>query len=164
MILASMDILVSYSSIVIADTSLDRMFNDWSDAHVRQGFSWRQGSVSFGTFDSIDMLLEVQIVADWKPRDDALRIIQVPFAVNGSGTLLIDSLGMEHYVSVPVGEYCLIYEHGLLRGPGVGKVKSDEKLWGLLTFIPGDIPEPKIVLADEELDPPNPLVMTAEPI
>ena len=38
---------LSYSQLCIFLSSLAQPFNDWSDRHFTQGFSWRNGSVSF---------------------------------------------------------------------------------------------------------------------
>ena len=51
------EMLVSYYHIAIFDTDLG--FNDWRDAHGKQGFSWRPGSVSFGTLDITTMAIHV---------------------------------------------------------------------------------------------------------
>ena len=40
---------VSYGQVGVFWAILAKPFNDWSEAHVRQGFAWRPGSVSFKT-------------------------------------------------------------------------------------------------------------------
>lgn len=48
---ASFSLEIAYGQIGVFDASLAQPFNDWTDAHVRQGFSWRSGSVSFRTLE-----------------------------------------------------------------------------------------------------------------
>ncbi|MBN9391540.1 MAG: hypothetical protein J0I20_26140 [Chloroflexi bacterium] len=45
------DFYISYSQLIIFDNELEAPFNDWRPEHVAQGFSWREGSVSFRTLE-----------------------------------------------------------------------------------------------------------------
>jgi hypothetical protein len=40
---------ILYRQIAVFRSRLEHPFNDWTPRHVKQGFSWRPGSVSFAT-------------------------------------------------------------------------------------------------------------------
>ncbi|QXI49529.1 MULTISPECIES: competence protein ComJ [Pseudomonas] len=137
-----MNILVSYNQICVFDSNLDEPFNDWSDNHVKQGFSWREGSVSFGAVENDDTDLEV-VVSSLNPAIDSasFRALAVPFVVPESGMITVGSIGDEHDVEIPAGVYKLIYELGRKKG----------QPWCRLTFCVASDPVPEIILADEEI-------------
>ena len=43
---------ISHAQLAVFDSTLTAPFNDWTDDHVKQGFAWRPGSVSFMTLDT----------------------------------------------------------------------------------------------------------------
>ena len=86
---------VSYSQIAVFNSELENPFNDWTDQHVLQGFSWREESGSFKT---------------------------------------------------------LVFETGY----------SDDLCWSRFTFIPDGSQISEILIADNELDATNELIMHAD--
>lgn len=148
---------VSYTQVCIFDPTFDLPFNDWTDAHVAQGFAWRAGSVSFGTLISNGRIeLEVRITTSgFRLDENAIRAIAVPFLVPQSGEAEIASIGDSEVVEIPPGEYGLIFEHGLIEG---------DSMWARFTFIPkGELDLPQILKADEELTVTAAFVMDAKP-
>jgi hypothetical protein len=99
-----------YRQICIFDADLRDPFNDWSDAHTRQGFSWRPGSVSFGTIsDSIDYSLTLEIVPEPVQVSGALCAIAVPFTVPASGRVEVGGVMGGHALQLPPGHYRLFF-------------------------------------------------------
>lgn len=77
---------VVYSHIAVVDSKNLNQLNDWSVQHVAQGFSWRAGSVSFGTLHNGIIQVEVTLVDEFPPlQQDTLRAIRVSFSVLDEG-------------------------------------------------------------------------------
>ena len=148
---------VSYAQLAVFDSSIVSPFNDWTQAHVDQGFAWRPGSVSFGTLDTSGPLrLEVfrsrELV---ESASHSQRIIRVPFAVPEHGKLEVGSIGSSAILEVPCGQYEMTFEHG---------IDAAGQMWANLYFRAcQDETPPRILRADKDLRPPEPLLMTAEP-
>jgi hypothetical protein len=82
-------ILVSYNQICVFDASWDKPFNDWSNLHVQQGFSWRAGSVSFGAIENVETEVEVVQRDSFSLDSNSIRAIAVPFAVPAHGSVVL---------------------------------------------------------------------------
>lgn len=148
---------VSYAQLAVFDSHLTNPFNDWSEAHVTQGFSWRPGSVSFATLAANGTItVTVTRPGEAPATDDAAeRVIRVPFTVPAHCEVEIATISGSAAVAIPEGEYALIFRHG--RG-------IDGTMWATLLFEPVTIPvKPEILRADAALTPPADLVMTAYP-
>jgi hypothetical protein len=129
-------------------------FNDWRDEHVRQGFSWRSGSVSFGTID--DGILNVECVRGIQvAASGAARVIRVPFTVGPEAEVEVASVVSNGFrLSLPPGEYALTFEHG----------RTEDAMWCRLAWHGASYRiRPAVLRADPDLDPPDPLIMDAEP-
>lgn len=144
---------VLYSQFSVFDANLEVPFNDWTDQHVKQGFSWRDGSVSFLTLDT-DGPLEIDV----KPVDSTVggeRVIAVPFKVPEHGRIEIATINQAAAVDMRAGDYRLLFRHGR-RANGV--------MWAALEFAPVLVPiQPMILVADARLTPGTQLVMSANP-
>lgn len=148
---------VSYTQICVFDSGMETPFNDWTDAHVAQGFAWRPGSVSFGTLMSSGSVDIEVIVLDrpFSEFSEALRVISVPFEVPASGGIEIASIGDSEAISLEPGNYELIFEHFL---------NADGDMGARFSFRPTrEVIQARIIRADKELSPPSELVMTALP-
>ena len=154
-LVAALDLFVLYYQIVVYDADGDGLFNDWRPEHAQQGFSWRPGNVSFGTFDTLTMRIEVYLAEGVHLRRDTKRAIRVPFTVTRRSKVKIAVITEERSISVPPGEYALTYEHGL--------DESGECMWCVFTFVPDENAQPAVLIADSELSPPSPLLMEADP-
>jgi len=147
---------VSYTQLAVFDPQLQNPFNDWTDEHVAQGFSWRPGSVSFGTLKSAgDLSLRIVRNKPFEPSSStAERTISVLFRVPMHGRVEIASVGVGAQIEIPPGDYELVFEHG--------RSEAGE-MWANLYFrTVFDPVRPRVVRADSELSPPDPLVMSAE--
>lgn len=148
---------ISYGQVSVFDANLRNPFNDWTDAHVAQGFAWRPGSVSFGTLDSSGtMTVEISTKPHFDEKtSSSARAISVPFTVPEDGRVEVASITSSSVIQLPAGEYELTFEHG----------RDDRaKMWANFHF--NKVPTPilaKVLRADAELSPPEELIMIAEP-
>src|SRR5689334_20938010 len=79
-------------------------FNEWTDAHGRQGFSWRGESVSFLALDADDPPnIIVEFLDAYTQPMNALRVILVPFEVGSAGIIVSDYF-TERPVGIPKGQ------------------------------------------------------------
>ncbi|WP_437955259.1 competence protein ComJ [Sorangium sp. So ce119] len=145
---------VAYSQISAFQSNLKNPFNDWTDRHTAQGFSWRPGSVSFRTLDaegSATVTVEKGTTLDVSP--STIRAIHVPFHVpTGVGVevgTIIETVEFE----LPAGDYTLLFEHGRRDSSG---------MWCKFRFVPGTT-YPRVLRADEALSPEEELLMDAQP-
>jgi Competence protein J (ComJ) len=143
---------VSYSQIAIFDGRMNNPFNDWTDTHVQQGFSWRPESVSFKTLAEYGTFkVEVVAIPAFKARFDTIRAISVPFLVKEGSLIEVASIGSSKVIKILSGTYELFFETGL----------DSEINWCRISFcrkatLPTDA---KIIIQDEELSPNYPLLM-----
>lgn len=147
------DLKVSYSQIAVFWPELANPFNDWSKQHFAQGFSWREGSVSFKTIiESGPMKLEALVTDQFEMRDDSIRAISVPFYRSSvDASVEIASIAESRVQDLHPGQYQLVCEMGALDGTH----------WCKLTFVIDGSLEPVIFKADNELTPQLPLLMEA---
>lgn len=129
-------------------------FNEWTREHFDQGFSWRKGSVSFGTFHSGLCNVTVEARKLWQDNSRATRIIVVPFEVPENGIEIIST--ESKLFDIPAGKYELYFS--ALPGLMEGNTDSYE-----LCFVPNSNPVERILRHDDELNPPACLVMDAQP-
>jgi len=143
---------VSYSQIAIFAAKLQQPFNDWTDAHVAQGFAWRPGSVSFRTLNETGPhLIEIEVVDHvGSVSADTIRAIEVPFEVPSDGAIELASISDSVSLSLPTGTFLLRCE--FFRN-GIGKIR--------LTFASKDAPRFAIVRSDETLSTQGELLTIA---
>ena len=151
------DLFASYSQVSVFTAGLENPFNDWEQEHVEQGFSWREGSVSFATLEESGTLHCEAVVADaWCPRAGAARAIQVPFSVALGDGVEIASIsdGVVFKLGL-LGSCLLVFETW---------VDEHADMHVLLSFVPhqGAV-TPAILKADSALRPPAKLRMMARP-
>ena len=147
-------VAVSYSQIAVFDGGLRKPFNDWSDQHVRQGFSWRDGSASFRTLiDSGPMTVEVVTRDRVTLKQESTRAISVPFEVRENTSVEVATIAESYPIELDRGAYQVVFETGA----------NAEGCWCRLTFVRDGEREPRILLQDPRLDPVFPLLMEAHP-
>ena len=100
---------ISYSQLTVFSSDLSNPFNYWTDTHVKQGFAWRPGTVSFRTLvDAGSHDVEVAFVDGAQPLTlSAVRIIEVPFEVGSSNGVEIASIADGIFVDLARGKYAL---------------------------------------------------------
>jgi len=151
-------ISVSYSQLAVFDHSLERPFNEWTDRHVAQGFSWRPGIVAFRTIEEggkhlVTIRLEAQ---ESDPALDAIRVIDVPFEVPPSGAIEIGSISDSVSLELPSDIYQLRFECYERANNAIPRVS--------LLFYSSSEPRFDVVRADSELNPGTDLLLTASAI
>ena len=126
--------------------------NDWTPLHGQQGFSWRPGTVSFGTIDSDgDPLAYVELSDTYVAPNEALIIIKVPFEVFKEGIIVADPIFNEWAFPIPQGYYALYFT-----------IEPLGESWKYrLTFVPeSSLPEAEILRATAPyISPPAQLLM-----
>ncbi|CAG9246492.1 competence protein ComJ [Burkholderia sp. AW33-5] len=146
-------ILVSYNQMCVFDGALDEPFNDWTDEHVRQGFAWRPGSVSFGMVENTETAVVIEATNTVEPDPAAFRVIAVPFTVPAHGSVVVGSIGDEREIEIDAGIYRLTFELG----------SKDKRPWCRISFVADPNPQPQIIRADSEITKRDALLMSATP-
>ncbi|WP_047154055.1 competence protein ComJ [Aneurinibacillus tyrosinisolvens] len=154
------ELTISYSQIAIFNKGMDTPFSDWKDEHVKQGFAWREGTVSFGTLADDTCEIEVSLNDEVNASEQAVRSIVVPFQVGEKGVTVSSILSKQYDFDIPHGIYELLFEAVPLEPPsanGMFKVRY------VFRFTPSAAPKQRVIKHDAELSPPEELVMKAEP-
>ncbi|SRR5579885_3840306 len=147
--------ILVYSNVTVFLPELLHPFNHWNNTHGVQGFSYRPGSVSFGTIDADDPAPTlVAVRQSYTPSKEAIRVIKVPFTVGFQGVMLADSVQSWH-IPVAAGDYALFFT-----------IEPFGKNWRYsIIFVPSDeAVKPEIIRADDLLTPPQHLLMEARPV
>ncbi len=144
---------IFYSQLALFQYGLDNPFNDWNETHVNQGFSWREGSVSFGTLSSDgDCKITVRLTKKIEIDNDIIRAIVVPFKVEKGG-IEIGSVMETVVIDIPGGNYELLFT--------VKRVNSTE--YYTFSFMESENTVAIVLKADDELNLPDNLLMEANP-
>ena len=153
-VVAPFELEVLYSQIAVFHAGLESPFNDWTQMHVDQGFSWRPESVSFRTLnESGKARIYVMKPNHWALRSDSVRAIQVPFTVPESNLVEIASIIESKIVEIASGSYELLFETGL---------EEIGRMWCQFSFVRNKNPTARILKADEQLKVPEHLLLGAE--
>lgn len=112
--LASFTVGIEYGQLAVFDGRLHAPFNNWTDRHVAQGFSWRPGSVSFmPVLHSGRATVVVKRATAFRQSKKAERVIAVPFNVTAGMPVEIGSVSTPagaHVLDLAPGEYRLLFE------------------------------------------------------
>lgn len=170
---------VCYTNVGLYQSSLaGSPYNDWSEQHVAQGFSWRQGSAAFGLISSHPTVaVEICVDSRFSVHDAAKRVIVVPFFVDQAASVSVTGICSDDVeVAVEPGNYSLAFENGFLSpedARAVNKELSGSEddfdegdldfwpIWVRFTFVLDTQMEAKILRADAALSPTYPLLMEA---
>lgn len=145
---------LAWSQISVFDANLSDPFNGWNEKHLRQGFAWRAGSVSFRTplrEGTIDVCINLPMTP--LVRHEATQAIIVPFTT-WAGLVEISTIDSRELIEIPPGRYALLYQHGT----------DGESSWCSIDFIPSAFQpvEPAVLRCDDGAIPTD-LLMEAEP-
>jgi hypothetical protein len=190
---------LNYCQSTVCQAELRSLFNDWTEIHANQGFTWRPGSVSFGTFgtfgtfdtDTPEARVLVELRDRFIPRPLAVRIIKVPFEVGATGVELTTPVGESRILDISPGHYAVYFaiephpddtQPDDAQGGGSGwrmsstsvstgydadehRASASDAVWRYhLTFVLSAEPvQAAIIRTDNQLSPPSPLLMEAEP-
>jgi Competence protein J (ComJ) len=151
------EIYFAYSQFLVYDVSVDHIGSAWTETHSRQGFARRESYASIGT------LLEdgkgiVKVYPDGYVEDrDHARVISIPFY---SPTGQITVTGPEEFEPSVV----LQFESTHFRLTVAQRLVGEEQEMIELYFEEMDRPlgKSEILVADDELDPPETLLEHAD--
>lgn len=144
---------ISYSQVAVFHGGLENPFNNWSDQHLAQGFSWRPESVSFKTLiETGQTSVEVR-TAEKMPVPKGVMAIAVPFIGPKTGEVEIASITDGRTFEIRPGKYRLLFETG----------NTEQGNWCRLTFVRNGSQTPRILRSDSDKIPSSSLLMHAEP-
>ena len=145
-------LFVGHGQIAVFDPALNDPFNDWTDQHFDQGFSWRHRSVSFRTLADGGVIdVEIELAGAFVATADVVRSICVPF--DAPAAIEIATTSDARRIETPSGLHELYFETGA----------TTDRPWCKLTLIPSNHPTARILVADSALRPSYPLLMDASP-
>lgn len=153
------EIDIFYNQLAIFEAHAEGPYNEWTDDHFRQGFSWRKGSVSFRVpEDGLSYILVETAAVRPEPTSQIFRMIVVPFDV-GYNILEIGNIISTIPISVPAGMYLLFFE----LSPPSDQSSSEYNFLIRLTFVPTTEPLFAIIKSDAETSNVHLLVKDANP-
>lgn len=146
----------SYSQFMVYDQSVQLPGCAWTDEHSAQGFARRESTVNFNTLLEFGYADVTVRRSAYQPSAEHDRVIAVPFRV-ASGEVLVEGpeeMDVERAFTLPPGNYRLV---------AAQRVTGDEEEVIDLFFEPlAELLERSaILLADDALNPPTPLLETA---
>ncbi|MDQ8731069.1 competence protein ComJ [Bradyrhizobium sp. LHD-71] len=138
---------ISYAQIAVFDLDMETPFNDWNDRHYTQGFSWREGSVSFAIPDGNRVFVEVLTDGEQSQLvGEPTRFILVPFDAPNDDVAIASILN-ERSTTIGSGKYQLSFE--LL--PGNTRANEPYERFVRLTFSRNETPIFEIIRGDSEM-------------
>jgi hypothetical protein len=149
----------SYRQFFIYDPYCEFFALRWSDAHSRQGFARTRSFVSMSSISNYGWATVLAGVRGFHEYERFDRVIAVPFTVSRGvvAVLGVEETGeLERFLHLDTGEYKLTVAQAIY---------DDDSEEVVLAFEPvrERVMKSHIIVADAELDPPDPLVETAEP-
>jgi hypothetical protein len=151
---------LSHSQTCVCNYGMSAPHNSWKPENLAQGFSCRTGTVSFYlTFEAGECLVEISYdVSSKEIRDAAVRVIQVPFVVQGGRGVeiisTVDGDGMGIRVPLSDGNYGLVYE---------GFADADDEQKVRLSFYSDVSADYKIIRSDDKITEPDVFLLDSAP-
>lgn len=147
----------SYNQFMVSDETIQFTGSAWTDAHYKQGFARRTSTVSFCTLLEFGHALIEVYLSPYIEKKSYERVIAVPF-FSPSGRVVIE--GPEDYPAT----HQLTLEPGHYRLIAAQQIISEDEEQISLFFQPlQELHESsEILVADDELDPPDNLLEDAE--
>lgn len=153
-----LSIYFSYNQFMIFDRSVDLPGCAWTKTHVDQGFARRENCLCVGTlleFGEADVMVHM---GPYDMREPYERVISVPIELS-SGEVAIegpeDDLEGQRFVNMDSGHYRLTAAQ-LVTG------ENHEKIDLFFEKLNEPLKASRIVIGDEALHPPSPLLESAE--
>ncbi len=158
---ASQILILGYGQLAVFDGAVQKPFNDWTPQHIAQGFSYRNGAVSFKTISDTGRI-KVEIRESEGPdsiEPTTRRAYLMPLDVTGGRGIEIATVETEAGAfrwTAPNGYYALTIQLGQEaegRDWCIVSVRQSES-WPL---------EAKLLVRDDEITIEGGFLMTAEP-
>ena len=167
---------IDYKSLIVHQRGLPFPFNRPTREHILQGFWWRPSSVTFRTLDPEEfieqsILVDVEQNEPFSPDGAAVRVIGVPFDIGTEGVEVTSPISESWSIDLPPGHYALYFsvepDEAIMQKIVQGGWEDPliQAAWIYhLTFVPASEPiQPAILRADDQITPPQQLLMDAEP-
>jgi hypothetical protein len=151
-------IVFGYSQFLLFDKEA-RPGHRWSQGHYDQGFARTGRSVSFGTPLEFGLGAVLVHLGPYEGRDEHTRVIEVPFEVS-SGEVVVGGpeefpVAPERVFQLPNGHYRLVVAQAVTD-------EDQEKIDLYFEKLAEPLPTSRVIVADEAMRPPTPLLETAE--
>lgn len=156
-IILSPKLYFSYSQFMVYDQCVRLPGCAWTDKHTAQGFARRESSVCFNTPLEFGLADVSVFLAAYQKQKNYDRVIAVPFLVQ-SGKVIVDGpeeLDVDRTIALRLGNYRLTVAQCLLA-------EDKEAVDVFFEAVECPLARSEILLADEALDPPTPLIETAD--
>ena len=155
---ASFQLTLVWSQISLFEAGLVDPYNDWTERHLTQGFTWRPGSVSFKVPALHGKVhVTVELIDHVEVDDNSRWAMLVPFSTF-AGNVEISTIEESQPLDLPSGRFAVLYQAGL---------NDDGEAWTRFGFqqLTGDYPVvPTILRGDDEVHADaHRLLMEAEP-
>jgi hypothetical protein len=147
----------SYSQFCVFDRSVTLPGCAWTDAHFRQGFARREENVCFGTLLEFGHAELAVHLGPYEAMGHHERVVEVPLSVS-SGEIVIagpEDTQNEHLVQLAPGHYRLVVAQTVTAEDREAIALHFERLAEPLLHS-------RIVVCDDALAPPDPLVETVD--
>jgi hypothetical protein len=150
------DVYFSYGQFMVFDRSVKLPACGWTEAHFAQGFARRDSAVCVRALEEFgDATIRVRM-GSYVASDQHARVIAVPFAVTSGKVAVAGPEADESQGAFELlpGSYRLV-----IAQTAIGDQREEIDLF----FAPSTSAEPhsEIIMRDDELNPPSPLVETA---
>lgn len=148
--MTELSIYFSYGFFMVYDSADDNPVFDWTDAHVQQGFARSDTAVCFQSFVEFGDA-EVRVFkTGYQRQPDHVRAIQVPiqFTSGSVGVEGPEDFGEGARLSIEAGAYLLT----------AGQTEDSRRIDLYFQATDSLHGRSSILLQDEELDPPSPLL------
>jgi hypothetical protein len=151
-------IAFGYSQFLVFDKAAPAG-HQWSQGHYDQGFARTARSVSFGTPLEFGHGAVLVHLGPYEGRDEHTRVVEVPFEVS-SGEVAVGGpeefpVKPERVLQLPKGHYRLVAAQAVTD-------ENEEKIDLYFEKLTEPLPKSRVVVADEAMRPPTPLLETAE--
>lgn len=146
----------SYGQFMVFDQSVLLPGCDWTDIHFAQGFARRESTSAIRALREYGQADVRASTMPYAAKDEYVRVIAVPFAVE-SGVVVVEGpeeMGTGRSIKLPQGDYRLVVAQAM-------DGEEDEVIDLFFERVPQPIPHSEILVRDDELDPPTPLIETA---
>jgi hypothetical protein len=148
----------SYNQFMVYDQNVQLPGCAWTEEHSAQGFARRESSVCFNTLLEFGYADVAVCRSAYQSKGEYERVIAVPFAVV-SGNVVVEGpdeteAGNGRSVQLPLGNYRLVAAQRMTGD-------EEEVIDLFFELLAKPLEQSSILLADEALNPPSPLIETA---
>jgi hypothetical protein len=145
---------LSYSQLNVFNSQLKNPLNNWNSDYVKQGFSWREKSLSFNTIlDSGTCNLTLYVDTDFI-QSKYIRAIAVPFTVDENGIIELGSMDDFFQLKILSGSHEVVF--------AIEKIIEETNQVNISLFINQSIrTSAEILIQDAFLIPNSPLLLDA---